>query len=180
MSMPVEFSRPVKVDQIKRMTAQTHIAADAAERAALARRFGLLALDRLEADYGLTEENGAVMARGRVRATLAQPCVATGTPVHEEIDSDFLLRFVVEGEGVPEGEELELDAEDCDTIGYDGQVIDMGEAVAETVALAMTPFPRAPDADSYLKEAGVLREDQAGPFAALLALKEKGESGGES
>lgn len=174
MSMTVEFSRPVKADQIKRLTEQTHIAANAAERTALARRFGLSALDRLEAAYSLTEENGAVMARGRVRAALAQPCVATGVPVREVIDTDFLLRFVIEGEDAPEGDELELDAEDCDTIGYDGQVIDMGEAVAETVALAMTPFPRAPDADVYLKEAGVLKEDQAGPFAALLALKDKG------
>lgn len=173
MTMTPEFSRPVKADQVKRLTGDTHIEADAAEREALARRFGLSALDRLEADYALTEENGSIMARGRVRAALAQPCVATGVPVPETIDSDFVLRFVEEGDAVPEGEELELDAEDFDTIGYDGQVVDMGEAVAETLALAMTPFPRAPDADMYLKEAGVISEDQAGPFAALLALKDK-------
>ncbi|HAF40279.1 MAG TPA: DUF177 domain-containing protein [Sphingobium sp.] len=173
MSMTPEFSRPVKADQVKRLTGDTHIAADAAEREALARRFGLSALDRLEADYTLTEENGAIMARGRVRAALAQPCVATGVPVPETIDTDFVLRFVVEGEGTPEAEELELDAEDCDTIGYDGQVVDMGEAVAETMALAMIPFPRAPDADAYLKEAGVLSEEQASPFAALLGLKDR-------
>ncbi|HUD92020.1 DUF177 domain-containing protein [Sphingobium sp.] len=173
MTNSPEFSRPVKADQVKRLTGDTHIEADAAEREALARRFGLSAFDRLEADYSLTEENGAIMARGRVRAALAQPCVATGVPVPETIDTDFLLRFVVEGEGVPEGEELELDAEDCDTIGFDGQVVDMGEAVAETVALAMTPFPRSPEADTYLKEAGVLSEEQASPFAALLGLKDK-------
>ncbi|MCI4590849.1 DUF177 domain-containing protein [Sphingobium sp. BYY-5] len=168
-----EFSRPVKVDQIKRLTGETHIEADVAERAALAQRFGLSVLDRLDADYSLTEENGAIMARGRVRAALAQPCVATGVPVPEVIDSDFVLRFIMEGDAVPEGEELELDAEDCDTIGYDGQVVDMGEAVAETMALAMTPYPRSPQADSYLKDAGVLNEEQASPFAALLALKDK-------
>ena len=173
MNMTVEFSRPVKADQIKRLTGDTHIVADDAERAALARRFGLSALDRLEADYALTEEDGAIMARGRVRAALAQPCVATGVPVPETIDSDFLLRFVVEGEALPEGEELELDAQDVDMIGYDGQIVDMGEAVAETMALAMTPYPRAPDADAYLKEAGVLSEEQASPFAALLGLKDK-------
>jgi uncharacterized metal-binding protein YceD (DUF177 family) len=173
MTNSPEFSRPVKADQVKRLTGETHIEADAAERAALAQRFGLSALDRLEADYALTEESGAIMARGRVRAALAQPCVATGVPVPETIDTDFVLRFVVEGEAAPEGEELELDAEDCDTIGYDGQVVDMGEAVAETVALAMTPYPRSPDADAYLKEAGVLSEEQASPFAALLGLKDK-------
>jgi uncharacterized metal-binding protein YceD (DUF177 family) len=174
MSMTPEFSRTVKADQVKRMTGDVHIEAEAAEREALARRFGLLALDRLEADYALSEEGGAILARGRVRAALAQPCIATGEPVAETIDTDFALRFVVEGDALPEGEELELDAQDVDTIGYDGQMIDMGEAVAETMALAMTPFPRSSNADAALREAGVLSEEQASPFAALLGLKGKG------
>lgn len=175
MSMNPEFSRPVKADQVGRMTGTVHIAADGAEREALARRFGLAALDRLEADYSIVEEEGGVVARGRLRAELAQPCVATGVPVPEQIDTDFALRFVIEGEALPEGTELELDAQDIDIIGYDGQMIDMGEAVAETMALAMTPYPRAPDADAYLKQAGVLSEEQASPFAALLSLKGKGQ-----
>ncbi len=166
-----EFSRPVRAEQIRRMTGEVHIEADADERAALAKRFGLVTLDRLEADYALSEEDGIILARGRVRASLAQPCVATAEPVPEQIDSDFALRFVVEDNSAADGEELELDAEDVDTIGYDGQQIDMGEAVAETMALAMTPYPRSPQADVALKEAGVLSEEQAGPFAALLALK---------
>ena len=168
-----EFSRPVRADQVRRMTGEVYVAADAAERAALAKRVGLAALDRLEADYVLTEEDGAILARGRLRAALAQPCVATAEPVPETIDTDFTLRFVVEGEALGEDEELELDAEDVDTIGYDGQQIDMGEAVAETMALAMTPYPRSPQADAYLKEAGVLSEEQASPFAALRALKDE-------
>lgn len=172
MSGAPEFSHVVRVEQIKRLTGETHIEAGEAERAALAKRFGLSALDRLEADYALTQETGAILARGRLRAALAQPCIATGEPVPETIDTDFALRFVVE-DGAAEGEELELDAEDVDTIGYDGQAIDMGEAVAETMALAMTPYPRSPDADAVLKAAGVLSEEQASPFAALLGLKGK-------
>ena len=171
MNTTPEFSRTHKADEIARLPASLRIAAKEAERAALAIRFGLVSLDRLEADYALAHQDDAIVARGRVRADIAQPCVATGVAVPERIDSDFLLRFVVEREDAPEGEEMELDAEDCDIIGYDGHVIDMGEAVAETMALAMTPFPRAPDADTYLKEAGVLSEEQASPFAALLALK---------
>lgn len=174
MSSTVEFSRPIRVDQIGKMGTSNPIAADAVERAALMQRFGLLALDRLEADYSIGTENGVIIARGHVRASLAQPCVATGTAVPEQVDTDFILRFVVDGSDVaPDSEELELDAQDCDTIGYDGQIIDMGEAMAETVALAMTPYPRAPDADAVLREAGVLSEEQASPFAALLALKDK-------
>lgn len=167
-----EFSRPVRVDQLARHAQGVTITADPAEREALARRFNLSSLDRLEADYALGEENGAVVARGRVRAELAQPCVATGQPVPEKIDTDFLLRFVAEAaEG--EGEEVEIDSEDCDLIPYDGQIIDIGEAVAETVVLAMTPYPRSPEADAFLRDAGVLSEEQASPFAALLSLKDK-------
>ncbi|SCW62988.1 Uncharacterized metal-binding protein YceD, DUF177 family [Sphingobium faniae] len=166
-----EFSRPVRIDQLGRHAGPTTIIANEAEREALARRFHLLAFDRLEADYALAEEDGAIVARGHVRAALAQPCVATGVPVPEVVESELLLRFVAEDSALPEGEELELDAEDCDTIGYSGNVIDMGEAVAETVALAMTPYPRSPEADAYLSEAGVMTEEQASPFAALLALK---------
>lgn len=168
-----EFSRPVRIDQLGRLAPVNHISADESERTALARRFGLLALDRLDADYGLGEENGGIVARGRVRAALSQPCVATGVAVAEEIDTDFTLRFVRDDAQPGEGEELEIDAEDCDTIDYDGQVIDIGEAVAETVALAMTPYPRSPNADALLKAAGVVGEEQAGPFATLLALKDQ-------
>lgn len=176
-----EFSRPVRLDQLGRHADSVTISATEAERAALAKRFGLLALDRLEADYRLAAESEgggegagqAVIARGRVRAALAQPCVATAVAVPETIDAPFVLRFVREDAAVPEGEELELDAEDCDTIGFTGEAIDMGEAVAETMALAMTPYPRAPDADAILRAAGVISEEQAGPFAALLALKGK-------
>lgn len=165
-----EFSRVIRIDQLGRHADKVMIVADEAERAALAKRFGLSSLDRLEADYALSQEEGAIMARGRVRATLAQPCVATGTPVPEQIDAPFTLRFVAET--AVEAEEIELDADDCDTIGYTGEAIDMGEAVAETMALAMQPYPRAPDADQILREAGVLSEEQASPFAALLALKD--------
>jgi len=168
-----EFSRPVRADQIDRAAETTTIAAKAHERAALAKRFGLISLDRLEADYSLTRQGNALLARGRVRAALAQPCAATEVPVPETIDTDFTLRFVPERDAATEGEEIELDVEDCDIIPYDGLSLDMGEAVAETMALAMAPYPRAPNADAILRAAGVLTEEQASPFAALLALKDK-------
>lgn len=174
---PPEFSRVVRRDRIGPASTGQSIAADAAERAALVSRFGLASLDRLEADYDLGVEDSGIVARGRVRAALAQPCVATGEPVPETIDMPFALRFVEEGSdaaGIGAEGELEVDAEDFDLIDYDGLSIDMGEAVAQTMALAMTPFPRAADADGWLKQKGVLSEEDAGPFAALKALRDKG------
>lgn len=169
---PPEFSRLVKLDQAVSNAAGARITASAEECAALARRFGFVRIDRLAADYTLVEENGTLMARGRLRAALAQPCVATAEPVDEAIDLPFAIRFEREGEAVAD-EEFELTEEECDTHFYEGGTIDIGEAVAQTLALSVEPYPRAANADQWLRDRGVLTEDQAGPFAALAALKGK-------
>ena len=88
------------------------------------------------------------------------------------MDQDFAVRFVGP-EAMPDAEEVELSAEDCDIMDHDGQAIDIGEAVAQSFGLALDPYPRSPDAEARLREAGVLSEEQAGPFGALAALKDK-------
>jgi uncharacterized metal-binding protein YceD (DUF177 family) len=72
--------------------------------------------------------------------------------------------------GGPE-EEIELGAEDCDVVFYDGSAIDLGSAIADTLALSIDPYPRSAGADAALKEAGILTQEQASPFAALATLK---------
>ena len=82
-------------------------------------------------------------------------------------------QFVPAPRGVPGDEEIELGAHELDTLFHDGQAIDLGEAIADSLALGLDPYPRSPDAESALKEAGVISEEEAGPFAALAALKSK-------
>ena len=53
---------------------------------------------------------------------------------------------------------------------YDASAIDVGEAVAETLLLNLDPYPRAPDAEEALKEAGVKSEEEVGPLGALSGL----------
>lgn len=170
--MTPEFSRPVRIDTLGEGSRSLSIEADTAERAALARRFGLITLDALTAEAVLRREGEMILAEGRISATVEQACVATGAAVPATISEPFTLRFVPEGENV---EEIELDVEDFDTIDYAGGAVDLGEAVAETLALSLDPFPRSPDADAVLKAAGVLSEDEVvtGPFAALKALKDQ-------
>lgn len=173
MSAP-EFSRLRRLDTIGAGEVQVQVEADPAERAALAARFGLLALDRLAADYRLHAEGEAVFARGHLSAEVTQACVATGDGVPARIEEDFALRFVADEGG--DEEEIELDAEMLDTMPHDGAAVDLGEAAAETLALALDPFPRAPGADAALRAAGVKREDEvaeerpAGAFAGLKDL----------
>ncbi len=171
MSAPApEFSRPIPLNQIGDGTRERAIEASADERTALARRFGLLALDRLEARFHILPEANSWLATGTLYADLAQACVATGEPVPATIEAPFAVRFVRDLAS-PESEEIELSDEDCDLVELESERIDMGETVAQSLALNLDPYPRAPDADARLRALGVLTEDDTGPFAALKGLK---------
>lgn len=165
-----EFSRIVRLNEIGDGTRERVIEADAQERAALARRFGLLALDRLEARLHIVPEGKSWLLSGTLRADVAQACVATGEPVPATLDLPFAVRFVRDLES-GDTEEIELSEDDCDLMELDGERIDMGETVAQSLALNLDPYPRAPGAEETLRKHGVLSEEDAGPFAALKGLK---------
>lgn len=165
-----EFSRPQRIDTIGEREQAVTIEADSTERAALAERFGLVAVDQLSAALTLRREAAGIVVRGRVRGRVLQACVVTGTPIETEIDEPLALRFV---EGGPDQvEEVELDADDLDVIQLEGGALDLGEAAAETMALALDPFPRAPGAEAVLRAAGVLSEEEARPGNAFAVLKD--------
>lgn len=170
-SPPPEFSRIFKLDEIGRLDARVHIEATPQECAALAVRFGYASIDTLAADFSLEPEDGGLSARGSLGARLAQPCIATGEPVSESVDVPFAIRFVRADADQSDTEEMEIDAQEVDTVTFSGEHIDMGEAIAETLALSVAPYPRSPDADTYLRKMGVMTEDQASPFAILAQLK---------
>ncbi|MBA3525616.1 MAG: DUF177 domain-containing protein [Sphingomonas sp.] len=165
-----EFAHRLRLDTIA-AGQRLDLIADEAERTAIAERLRLASLERLEAHAVLEREGSEVRARGRVRATLQQSCIATGEPVSEHVDEPFEISFLpAPVDGAPDAE-IELGADDCDVVFYDGQAIDLGEAIADTLALAIQPYPRSPRAEEALKQAGVLPETEAGPFAALAKLK---------
>lgn len=176
MTPQVEFTRPVRIDTLGPSPRTLEIEADENEREALARRFGLQAIHRLAAEAALTAKGETVIADGRIRASVTQSCVATAAPVEAELDEPFRIEFrpqPVEGGD----DEIELDESELDVVFYDGASIDLGEAAAETLSLSLDPWPRAPDADEALREAGVKKEEEAeaeaSPFAALAGLKDK-------
>ena len=166
-----EFSRPMRLDTIGAGSRTVEIVAEPDELAALARRFGLLGMKRLDATAELVRSGEEVSAIGRLRAEVEQPCVASGEPVPATIDEPFALRFIPEDE--TSGEEIELDEGDLDVLPYAGGAIDLGETVAQTLALALDPFPRSPDAETALRAAGVIDEEEAGPFSALKVLRDR-------
>jgi len=167
-----EFSHVVKLNEIGAGESPVRLSASADERAGLAARFDLAGLDTLDAELMLSCDADGVLAQGRFNAVLAQHCVATGEPVSAIINETVNIRFVNEPVVDP-GAEIELEADDCDSMFHDGQGVDLGEAVAQSLGLALDPYPRRPGAQDALKAAGVLNEETAGPFSALAALRDK-------
>ncbi|WP_288458399.1 DUF177 domain-containing protein [uncultured Sphingomonas sp.] len=169
--MTPEFSRIERLDTIGGDERVVSIAADEGERAALAARFGLVAVERLEARLAIRRGANGIDVRGTVTAAVVQACSVTGDPLPATVDEPVALRFVEAGE--VELDEVELEGDALDVVEIEGGGIDLGEAAAETMALALDPFPRSPRAATVLKEAGVVSEEEAGPFGALAGLKAK-------
>ena len=166
-----EFSHVVKISEVGNHSRNLRLSADEAARHALMARFDLAALYNLEAEISLKHEADAVIATGRFTASIAQFCIATHDPVPAKLDEAIHIQFIVEP--TSNGEvELELAPEDCDTMFHDGQTIDLGEAVAQSMGLALNPYPRSPEAEKILKAAGVKSEEDVAPAGALAGLKD--------
>lgn len=172
-----EFSRGVRLETLGAAPREMDIEADAQERAALAKRFALEAIGRLGARVALARSGETVTATGKLSAEVTQSCVATGEPVPAALDESFTILFRPEPQA-GDGDDIELSEDECDTVFYDGATIDIGEAVAETLSLALDPWPRSPHAEAALKAEGVLTQEEAeareaaakatrSPFAAL-------------
>ena len=168
-----EFSRTVRADTIGAQPLAMRIAAEPGERQALARRFGILSLDLLEAELSVARPNEDALAAGRFTAEVVQSCAITGEPVPARIEEDFEIHFRPLPTGGEPEEEVELAEQELDVMFYDAAMVDLGEAVAQTLALALDPYPRAPGAEDALKQAGVIDESEAGPFGALAGLRDK-------
>ena len=159
------FAHQLRLDQI-RDGDRLDLVADEAERQAVAKRLDLERLERLEAHVTLSVNGETVRAQGRLAASLDQSCVVTGEPVAAHVDEPFEIAVHAASRTPAKGdEEIELGEEDCDVVFYDGATIDLGSAIADTLALSLDPYPRSASADAALKEAGVLSEAEASPFA---------------
>ena len=175
MSDP-ELSRMIKVRPLPGEVIV--IEASEAERAALATRFGISAVEALRAEVTLEAKPKAIRASGRLTAAIMQPCAVSGEDFAVAIDEPLDLRFVeARARPVPSADEeieIELEADDCDEIEYSGEMFDLGEAVAQSLGLAIDPYAEGPAAEAARKAAGIVREgEQLGPLADMLAALKK-------
>lgn len=171
--MTSEFARPVAIAAIGTEAQTLTIEANADERVALARRFDLVAIETLSAAVTHVTRDGGIDVDGRLSAAVVQTCVVTGDPVRAALDVPFALRFVDPARFAADAAgEIEIDDGDCDVVAHDGISVDLGEAVAQTLALALDPFPRRVEVADESERKWTFGAD-ASPFAGLKQLLER-------
>lgn len=182
-----EIERLIDLDRLGPNGSAIEIVASDSERQALARRFGFLELPDFSARVTVDRRiGGQVVVEGRLRGRLVQACVLTLEPVPQDLDEAFRIVFKQDlaDEHDPESGEALLNAQADAPEPLEGNVLDVGEIVAEQLSLAADPYPRRPG----VKLEDVLPQGRPGgraekpeprrnPFAKLAVLKDKPRDG---
>ncbi len=141
----IEFSRLLPLERMGGQICDREIVADDQERTALARRFQLLSLERLEARLSVRGKGPhLILVEGRFTAEVTQSCVISLLPIENTLRGEFRQLFSTAPEvSLPAPGEVLIDVEEDDppeAISEFG--LDLGEIVAQQMALALDPYPR--------------------------------------
>ena len=142
------------------------IKASPEECGALAKRFDLVRVKHLSARITLTRDGPSVRAAGQLNADIVQSCAISAEDLPVRIHEPIALHFVPAH--AAQAEEIELDAEMLDEIEMDGQQFDIGEAVAQTLGLAIDPYLEGPGAEEARRK--LAEQEPSGAFAGLKDL----------
>lgn len=148
---------------------------DAGQLAALAEMLDLIDLRKVRFDGTLDPVGRRDWdLTGRLGATVVQPCVATLAPVTTRIEERVERRFRTD---LPEPDDAtEIEMPEDDTLEPLPDAIDLDAILAEALALALPPYPRAADTapvQAQVTEPGLtpLTDADTRPFAALAGLR---------
>ena len=172
--------RPLRIDDLNE-DEDGLIEATEAERSAIAAMLDLAGLARLTLTYRLRSlGNRRIGLTGRLEASVTQTCVVSLEPVPATLDVPVELEFW----SLPLLQKREASMVDPTSHTMlewpepivDGR-IDLGPVLYESLATALDPYPRAPDATFTWAEDGGAASDEvapsgSGPFAALQRLKQ--------
>jgi len=162
--MNPELHRPIELGRIHAQGIDITVEANPRECSALAERMGLPAVRALVCRFHLEQDGEAVIASGHLSAVIVQTCVISVQDFEATVDERFAVRFV------PSGKESDDDDPDSmDEIPYEGNAIDLGEAAAEQLGLALEPYPRMEGAELPTD----LDMTPGNAFAMLSALRRK-------
>lgn len=176
-----EFSRPISIEDVPAQGRHWTISATPAECRALAERYGIPEVERLEATLKVrpVTRTETFKVEGTLTAAVVQTCVVTLEPVRQSVMESFAVVFGPDRraeEGGEEGQDLVIDlgAEEPPDPIIAGK-IDLGEVTAEHLALALDPFPRAEGAEMQGFEDFPEPEETVTnrPFAVLAEFRDK-------
>jgi uncharacterized metal-binding protein YceD (DUF177 family) len=142
-----------------------------AERAALAEALALIACDALDVTYQIVPTPaGHWRLTGGLDAAVTQACVISLEPVAARLAETFSVEFRREAdEGSAEDEREILSGHDVEPL--DGDRIDVGRIVYESLSAALDPYPRKEGAEFDWADPKAGEADTANPFAVLKKLK---------
>lgn len=152
---------------------------DAAALVALAQALGISGLRKLSFEGSLKPLGDTDwQLKGRLGATVVQPCVVTLEPVTTRIDTDVLRSFLRDYEEI---DAPEAEVPDDDSVEPLGLWIDPAVVMEEALALALPEYPRKEASEAAtirVTEPGKtpMSDAEARPFAGLAAFKEQLES----
>jgi uncharacterized metal-binding protein YceD (DUF177 family) len=161
-----EFSRPLQADRVPKAGSVEKLEAEPQELKALAKRMKLPALHSLVAEIRATPwRGGGIKLEGHLTAAIEQVSVISLEAFQETVSIPVSRYFL------PPGAVVENDEED-DADPIDNGFIDLGEVVAETLALDLDPYPRKPGEAfaGQVEDDGAPGESQS-PFAILARRK---------
>ena len=169
-TMAPEFSRRVALAQLGAEPFRQRIEATAEERKKLSLRFDLVSLDHLVAEVVLRRQNPeTILLEAEFTADFEQCCAVSLEPVRGAVSDCFSLVYGVAAE---DGPAIAFSGDEPAFEPLNGDSIDVGEAVAQELSLALPLFPRHPEA---LIDEPASAEPLDGPFAALAPLRKDAE-----
>ncbi len=166
-----ELARPADVQRLGEREVEHALTASAEECAALAARLGLVSLAALTARIRLKRTRGGTVVRlaGELTAEVVQACVVTLVPVAGTVAARFTVLYGSGTAALPT--DIDHEAETAWEPLPDGP-LDIGEVVAQELAMALDPYPRAPGAAlDAAWSAEPAPEAKVNPFAALANLR---------
>lgn len=162
----------IRVDSMPTDGRDLALTVDDADRATLAGRLEVTAVNALEVRLHAVRFRGGIRVTGRLTAELVQPSVVTLEPVVQQIAEPIDRIFL------PGGEKPFVDTADAEVFvdlegedmpdHFEGNEADMTPLIVETLALALDPYPR--NEGEALPTIGDEDDDES-PFAKLKALK---------
>ena len=168
-----EFSHKLAVDEVGGGVL-VRLEASPDEREALAKRYGILSLDCLSAELRIKPwRNCGLHVTGILEAKAQQACVVSLEPVETDIHEPVSIFLLPPGESdISQTGEVEIDPDSDNELGHlENETADLGELVAEQLAIALPAYPRKEGVSAdYIEPAGAgdhANSGQDSPFAIL-------------